>query len=607
MADNDEEDKLGGEPLWEPPAPGLLARGELGLAMGVLAMCLSGEGVPRLALGCAMGLWAAVAAGSEWLRRRGARSAARLGLGIRAQALVCALCWVDGGLASAFNAGQLAMVLAAMLFGGRRAAWAMAGAAVGNGVAMWAAQNNGWLPEKMLVGAPLANVLVQCAFAAAVAAGVCSALSRVGHARLAWRRDEEQAREAAEGFEAVFEKSSAPMALTAVASKLGGRYGLVVNGAFKTMMGMGEADRTRPGAISRLWVGEESRAEVLDELFRTGAMEPRRALLARPDGTGVVKCLVSAAGMEWRGEKATLWTAMDISATVDMEERLERSNQEWRAKVEERGVILEHARMELSKRERFSALGEMVAGVAHEVNTPIGNALLSTSALQEPLKRLRAMAQGERVSRSELIGFAQKAQTAAALALENLERASEIIGSFKQLSTDQAGGTRRGYRVERVLGDSLRVLARAFKSKGVQWRLSCAPGIKSMEMDGYPGALSQIATIMAQNVLEHAFGPGARLGERRWEARALVDPADPTRARIEFEDNGSGVEPALMGRVFDPFCTTKASSGSTGLGLSIAWSLAVEALGGSLELENGPQGGAIFVLSIPKCAPGKGG
>lgn len=256
---------------------------------------------------------------------------------------------------------------------------------------------------------------------------------------------------------------------------------------------------------------------------------------------------------------------------------------------------LQSAQDELVAREKMASLGQLVAGVAHEINTPVGVALTASSYLSERSDALRAALASGALSRSELAGFIEQTHQASTMIGQNLERASSLVRSFKQVSVDRSSDDRRRFD----LGDNLRAVVSSleltWKRRPVQLSLICEERI---ELDSYPGALGQVITNLIQNALLHAFD-GARGGTMRLSAVR----ADPERVRIEFEDDGQGIARDALARVFEPFFTTRRAQGGSGLGLHIVYNLVTVKLGGRIEAHGEPGAGMRFVLLLPLRAP----
>ena len=253
---------------------------------------------------------------------------------------------------------------------------------------------------------------------------------------------------------------------------------------------------------------------------------------------------------------------------------------------------LNATREELLRAERLAALGAMVAGVAHELNTPIGNCVLAASALDQRARAFSAASE-TRLRRSDLNAFVADTLQASELLLRNLATSARLINSFKQLATDQAGSDRRRFDLAEFLAQVASSQAARMRSAGVMLDIAAEPGISMMS---FPGALDQVLDQLLVNALIHGFKEGAP-GTVRIEAASEGD-----RLLLRVCDNGAGIREADLNRVFEPFFTTRMGQGSNGLGLHIVHNLVSNVLGGSIDVESRP-GHTCFTLSCPCIAP----
>lgn len=270
-----------------------------------------------------------------------------------------------------------------------------------------------------------------------------------------------------------------------------------------------------------------------------------------------------------------------------LEQRVEERTQALSRALED----LQLAQQELVDAEKLAAMGTLVAGVAHELNTPIGNALASASTLGASAQDLTRCLTAGPVRRSQVLQLASRMEQAAELTERSIHRAAHLVHSFKQVAVDQASEMRRVFELGRMLADVLDMVRPSFRHKAIEFELSVEGEI---QMDSFPGALSQVVMNLTMNSALHAF-EGRESGLVKLTARAMPDEW----VEVVCGDNGVGMEPEVLRRVFEPFFTTRMGSGGTGLGLSIARNLSAKVLGGRLEVESEPGVGTRFVLRMP--------
>jgi len=250
---------------------------------------------------------------------------------------------------------------------------------------------------------------------------------------------------------------------------------------------------------------------------------------------------------------------------------------------------LKDTQAQLAAHEKLASLGAMVAGVAHELNTPIGNSLLMASTLHEKTETLAARFAQSTLKKSDLEGWIAAASEASALIQRSLHAAAELVNSFKQVSVDQASTQRRRFDLAQACHEIAATIMNQVRRGGHTLTLEVAPGIV---MDSYPGPLGQVLINFVNNALLHAFeGPGGNM-----VLSASLSGSD--RVRIEFRDDGRGIPAEHLSRIFDPFFTTRMGQGGTGLGLNIAYNIVTTLLKGSIQVESAGKG-TVFILDLP--------
>jgi signal transduction histidine kinase len=239
-------------------------------------------------------------------------------------------------------------------------------------------------------------------------------------------------------------------------------------------------------------------------------------------------------------------------------------------------------------------LGSLVAGVAHELNTPVGNSLTVASTMQEHVKAFTSDLE-KGITRSGLNTFLTKVSEGSDILMHSLQRAAELIASFKQVAVDQASVNRRVFQLDAAVAEILLTLGPSIRKAQHAVHSTVPAGIT---MDSYPGPLAQILTNLIGNALLHAFD-GRENGVVSLNVRRL----DDTRVELTVSDNGSGIPTANLARVFDPFFTTKFGQGGSGLGLNIVYNLVTDMMGGDLKVDSPPGQGARFTITLPLVAP----
>lgn len=336
-------------------------------------------------------------------------------------------------------------------------------------------------------------------------------------------------------------------------------------------------------------------------------------IVERPDGTEI---WLEVFGAPVRNEHGQVWASLasfqDITQRKKAEEQLARLNQELEERVQERTAelaqtnrqlqetlsTLQHTQAELVRSERLASLGALVAGVAHELNTPLGNSYTIATTLQEIGKEfLNTFEKGE-LKRSSLKRYAEQVNEAAGLMSRNLYRASEMIAHFKQVTADQTSAQRRRFELHECVDEILTTLQPQFKRTPHKIVVEVPEGLS---FDSYPGPLGQVITNTVLNALMHAF-EGRENGIIRIEAVALGHGW----VRLTISDNGCGIPAKNLPKIFDPFFTTRLGTGGSGLGLHIVYSIITRVLGGKIDVESGEGKGAVFSFDIPLVAPEAG-
>ncbi|HLX14847.1 MAG TPA: PAS domain S-box protein [Bradyrhizobium sp.] len=304
----------------------------------------------------------------------------------------------------------------------------------------------------------------------------------------------------------------------------------------------------------------------------------------------------------WLVNKLPLLDAMgDIDGIVtvglDIGER-KRGEQEMRQAKDAAETALRNLREtqnSLIEAEKLAALGRLVAGVAHEVNNPVGISLTVASSLERKAASFASeVARGE-VRRSSLNEFLEASRDASSQLVANLNRAAELIASFKQVAADRNYSDQRTFDLADLTEQVVMSLRPGLRKHHLTLNVDCQP---SLIMNSYPGPYGQVLTNLFLNSVAHAF-PDGRAGTVDIRARE----AGNDHVEIIFSDDGCGMSLDVRRRAFDPFFTTRRDQGGTGLGLHIVYSIVTNRLGGRLELDSEPGRGTQIRIVLPRVAP----
>ena len=288
-----------------------------------------------------------------------------------------------------------------------------------------------------------------------------------------------------------------------------------------------------------------------------------------------------------------------------MIKRIAESESNLEGKVADRTVQLEDANRELTstlnllkstqedlvRREKMAALGDMVAGIAHEINTPVGVALTAGTYLSNRTAEIRNEIGKGNLSRSGFDAFIASSSESAAIITSNLTRAAELVNSFKKVAVAQTSGELSEFKLAQYLHDLMLNLRPALKRTKIQTVITCG---ETLTVTTYAGAISQIVTNLVMNSIKHGFDHGSE-GTIRMTAEA-----EGESLLLRYSDSGKGIPAEIISKIFDPFFTTARSAGGTGLGLHIVYNLVTQKLQGSISAQSAPGEGTTFVIRIPR-------
>jgi signal transduction histidine kinase/ligand-binding sensor domain-containing protein len=284
-----------------------------------------------------------------------------------------------------------------------------------------------------------------------------------------------------------------------------------------------------------------------------------------------------------------------LSANTLLEERKEELEQQTEELSQQKEELqntldrLKETQEQLIQSEKLAALGGLVAGVAHEINTPVGICVTAASNLAEETKAMADKFKANKISRAEFKDYLSTANKSAQLILANMERTASMIQSFKMVSADQTTGQKRRVVLRSYMEDIIRSLYPKLKGRRISINLDVDP---NLEIESYPGAVSQIFTNLILNSLTHGF-ENMEKGEISVQT-SLNDGI----LNIIYTDTGHGISEENLNKIFEPFFTTNKKVG-TGLGLHIVYNLVTQKLNGSISCESKPGEGAEFRIVLP--------
>jgi len=246
----------------------------------------------------------------------------------------------------------------------------------------------------------------------------------------------------------------------------------------------------------------------------------------------------------------------------------------------------------LARIEKMAALGSLVAGIAHEVNTPIGVALTASTLLTDDLAEAQAQFDKKTLTADGFTRLMRRSAEISTMISRNLNRAAELVASFKKLSVDQTSDNRRSFDLKAYVEEVVHSLAPAYRHTKLAFR------VEGVLLESFPGAIGQIVTNLATNALAHAYPSGTEAGEVRF---AIHDDGD--YAQLLYADDGVGMDAATLKQIFEPFFTTKRAKGGTGLGMTVVFNLVTQRLGGTIQASSAAGAGARIDIRFPKIVP----
>ena len=265
---------------------------------------------------------------------------------------------------------------------------------------------------------------------------------------------------------------------------------------------------------------------------------------------------------------------------------LELTNRELMATLDQLQRMQDH----LVESEKMASLGELIAGIAHEINTPVGIAYTASTHLDKTTRDFAKLFADGTMKRSDLQDFMDTCLESTRLLVSNLNRASELIRSFKQVAIDQSGEAKREFTLRPYIEEVLLSLRPVLKNTNHTMQIS---GDRELVLNSFPGAFSQIFTNLITNSINHAYDEGGA-------GTLLISFAqEGKRLQLTYHDDGSGISNDNLEHVFSPFFTTNREKGGSGLGLHIVYNIVTQRLHGTIICESGKGQGTTFIITIP--------
>ena len=243
--------------------------------------------------------------------------------------------------------------------------------------------------------------------------------------------------------------------------------------------------------------------------------------------------------------------------------------------------------------EKMASLGRMVAGFAHEVNTPIGIAVASASQMREMVGEIGGLLEQDEVTEEDFRSRLTILDEAADLALTNLNRAADMVRSFKRTAVDQSSDAERDYLLSEIIEDVMKGLLNSFKMTRIRIDVNCPD---DLSLYGPAGSVAQLLTNLLLNSRMHGFDDGRATGIIHIGAQA-----DAETVQIDYRDDGIGMDAETVQQIFEPFFTTRRGTGGSGLGMYIAYNIVTQALGGTIQCDSIPGQGTHFQIRYPRC------
>ncbi|MBF0516414.1 MAG: PAS domain-containing protein, partial [Nitrospirae bacterium] len=330
-------------------------------------------------------------------------------------------------------------------------------------------------------------------------------------------------------------------------------------------------------------------AEILyNEVMRNGYVKDVEVVLMAKYGVRVP--VIFSASAIYGSDGNTIEEIVCSAQNITQLKRMQKVRDMHLKELETANQHLKDSRTQLVQAEKLASLGQMLAGVAHEINTPLGIGITLSSTITRETEQIKAAFDVQSLRKEQLKEYIDDMIQSSSLIFKSLTRTADLVKSFKMVSADQITQDRRRFRLKEYIEEIMLSLQPKMKRLRHNIEIICDEGI---ELDSYPGAIAQIITNLLMNSLMHAYDKGVK-GNIMIEASATEDGII-----IEYKDDGKGMPQEYLKRIYDPFFTTMRGSGGTGLGLHIVHSIVTQTLGGSIECQSELNAGTTFTIALP--------
>jgi PAS domain S-box-containing protein len=414
------------------------------------------------------------------------------------------------------------------------------------------------------------------------------------------KRQVEELRQSEERFSALFKANPLP---SSTIDRQG--HHLDVNDAWVATYGIALHDAMGKTAQELgIWTEPAERIALLQEMTERGRVDGAAMTLRTADGA-LRPFLLYVAPVEFGGQQRLVTSMLDQSDRRAAEDAQRATHDALEQRVAERTAeltrtvrTLQATQTELVEAEKLASLGSMVAGISHELNTPLGVAVTVASTLELRAAELQHAAANDQLRRSSLNDFLAQLEEMAELVLSSTGRAAELVRSFKEVAVDRASERRRQFDLRGLVRDIVQAAQSGTHANHISVTEDVPVGIVC---DTLPGPVGQVLTNLIQNAMLHAFAEGA-IGTIAIAARLQGEGAT-RQVSLTVRDDGTGMSEHTRRHAFDPFFTTRLGHGGSGLGLSVSHRLATSLLGGTLTVESTPQAGSCFTFCFLQVLP----